>query len=268
MNTLFLKQFEPAEIKKALDQMAPLKSLGPDGFSAFSYQSYWYVVGYEISSTILSFLNNGHFDPRINQANIVMIPKIASPMYPKDFQPISLCNVIYKLIFKVLANRLKSILSSIISPSQSAFIPNRFIIDNFIVAYEIQHSMQTHIRGQMGSMAIKLYISKAHDWVEWIFLKGMMRALSFAERWIQLIMTCVMTTSYSVLLNDQEGPRFSFSCGICQGDPISPYPFSICVEGLSELLTAAEQANRIHGFKVAQGCSPISQLDLLSSYQY
>lgn len=117
MNAMLLKQFSPAKVKQALDQMVPLKLLGPDGSSACFYQSYWNVLSPKVCFTILPFLNDDHFDPWINPINIILIPKIAHPTHPSDFRPISLCNVIYKLVSKVLANRLKPILESIISPT-------------------------------------------------------------------------------------------------------------------------------------------------------
>lgn len=102
------------EDMEALSQMKPLKSPSPDGFSASFYQTYWRIVGEEVCSTILNYLNNGVFDDHINFTYIVLIPKVKNPVQAIDFRPISLCNVIYKLMSKVLANMLKKILPIII----------------------------------------------------------------------------------------------------------------------------------------------------------
>ena len=119
--------------------MGPTKSPGPDGMNALFYQKFWHVVGESIVIAVLDFLNNGNMLPNINHTNIVLIPKVKNPKRMSEFRPRSLCNVIYKIISKVLANRLKQILPQIISPSKSAFVPGRLITDNVLVAYETLH---------------------------------------------------------------------------------------------------------------------------------
>ena len=105
----------------------------------------------------------------------MLLPKIISPQVLKDFRPISLCNVLYKIISKVLANRLKKILPDIISPSQSAFVPGRLITDNVLLLYELIHYLNSKIKGKWGMAAIKLDMSEAYDRVEWGFLSDIMR---------------------------------------------------------------------------------------------
>jgi hypothetical protein len=127
MNTMLLQEFTVGEIEVALHQMHPLKSPGPDGFAACFYQSAWPTVKEEVCRAVLGFLNDGSFDAELNSTYIALIPKVQSPSKVTDYRPISLCNVLYKLISKVLANRLKKILPTIISPTQSAFIPGRLL---------------------------------------------------------------------------------------------------------------------------------------------
>lgn len=178
MNNSLTKKFTKDEVVAALKQMAHLKFLGPNGFNPNFYQSYRHIVGEEATSVILAFLNDGLFDSCINFTYIVLIPKIKNPVKASNFRPISLCNIIYKL---VLANRLKKILPFIISNNQSAFLLGRLITDNIIIAYEAFHSIKTRRKGKEGSMAINLDISKAYDKLKWSFLKAMTRKLGFSE---------------------------------------------------------------------------------------
>jgi hypothetical protein len=120
----------------------------------------------EVCHAMLEFLNLGVFDRDINATNIALIPKISNPTRVTNFRPISLCNVIYKLIAKVLANRMKKVLPTIISPTQSVFILGRLIMDNISVAFEALHTMDGRIKGREGHMVLKLDMSKAYDRVE------------------------------------------------------------------------------------------------------
>ena len=139
--------------------------------------------------------------PKINHTNIVLIPKVKDLEKMFDFRQISLCNVIYKIISKVLANRLKPALPRIISPTQSAFVLGRLITNNVLVAYEMLHTMHARKKGKKGSMALKLDISKAYDLVKWQFLQGIMEKMGFPTQWIKRVMSCVTTASFSILVN-------------------------------------------------------------------
>ena len=133
--------------------------------------------------------------------NIALIPKKKNPTSVTEFWPISFCNVAYKLISKVLANRLKKILPQIISPVQSAFLPGRLITDNVLAAYKTLHTMHTRMKGKKGFIAVKLDMSKAYDKVEWQFLEEVMRRMGFEARWINLIMMCVKSVQYAFIVN-------------------------------------------------------------------
>ncbi|KAL0312168.1 UNVERIFIED_CONTAM: hypothetical protein Sradi_5616100 [Sesamum radiatum] len=109
--------------------------------------------------------------PGLNYTHIVLIPKCKHPEYLTQFRPFSLCNVVYKIASKSIANRLKPLLDSIISPTQSAFVPDRLISDNILLAFELNHFMNTKSKGGQGWMALKLDVSKAYDKVEWSFLQ-------------------------------------------------------------------------------------------------
>jgi hypothetical protein len=247
MNEHLLQPCTPEEVSQALQQMGPLKAPGPDGFSADFYQQNWGTVGDEVCRAISKFISIGVMDLEINATHIVLVPKKPKPTSVSDFRPISLCNVIYKLTSKVLANRLKGVLPFIISANQSAFIPGRLISDNILAAYETLHSMQNHHWGKVGHVAVKLDMSKAYDRVEWRFLDEVMRRMGFARKWRELIMQCIQSVNFSVLINGQKSENFQPSRGIRQGDPLSPYLFIICAEALSNLLAQAENSGWLSG---------------------
>ncbi len=150
MNAALIGDFSPDEVLFALNQMYPTKAPGPDGMSAIFYQTYWNIVGREISQAIIFILHYGHKLRKINYTHIVLIPKIKTPERITDFRPISLCNVVYKIVSKVLANKLKGVLPLIISNSQSAFVPGHLITDNVLVAFEVMHSMSQKWKGKKG----------------------------------------------------------------------------------------------------------------------
>ena len=214
MREFLSTEFTAEEVKVALFQMGPTKSLGPDGMNALFYQKFWHVVGDSVVLAVLDFLNNDNMLPDINHTNIVLIPKIKNPERMSEFRPISLCNVIYKIISKVLANRLKQVLPQIISHTQSAFVPGRLITDNVLVAYETLHTMHSRKKGKKGSMALKLDISKAYDRVEWHFLQRIMEKLGFPVVWIERVMSCVTTPSFSILINGKPYGMIHPSRGI------------------------------------------------------
>ena len=112
----------------------------------------------------------------------MLIPKTKAPEKLKDLRSISLCNVLYKIVSKVIANRLKKVLPDIISLSQSAFVPGRMITDNVLLAYELTHYLNKKRQGSNGVAAIKLDMSKAYDRVEWSFLQKMLKKMGFQER--------------------------------------------------------------------------------------
>lgn len=139
MNSRLLREFQPGEVFQALKQMYHLKAPGPDGMPPLFFQHFWSYVGNVVTKFVLDFLNSSIIPPSFNATHIVLVPKKSNPKRVSKYRLISLCNVIYKLASKMLANRLKKILPSIISDSQSAFVNGRLIIDNVLVAFECMH---------------------------------------------------------------------------------------------------------------------------------
>ncbi|XP_074318065.1 uncharacterized protein LOC141654850 [Silene latifolia] len=259
MNVVLRADYNEAEVIDALNQMHPLKAPGPDGMNGLFYQTYWSLVGPEVVGAVLAILR-GERSPRdINKTNIVLIPKKKAPDKIRDFRPISLCNVVYKLVSKVLANRLKPFLGDIVSENQGAFTPGRAISDNVLIAFEAFHFMRNS-RQSEGHMAIKLDMAKAYDRVEWRFLERVLLTMGFDERWTDRVMECVSTVSFAVLINGKPSRTFRPTRGLRQGDPLSPYLFILCAEVLSDLMRRAIENNAIHGVRIAAGAPVISHL--------
>ncbi|CAM8975355.1 unnamed protein product [Rhodiola kirilowii] len=230
MNEMLNAPFSEGEVKRALFQMHPTKAPGLDGFPAMFYQSNWDIVGRDVVEVVLNCLNSGVLGSDLNETLIVLVLKVKKVDKVEDLRPISLCNVVMKIITKVLANRLKEILPGIISQSQSAFLGGRLITDNILIAHEISHYMKCQRKQKVGYMFLKLDMSKAYDRIEWKFLERMMLAMGFSESWVKRIMLCVETVTYKVRMNDQISETILPSRGLRQGDPISPYLFLICSE--------------------------------------
>ena len=184
-----------------------------------------------------------------------MIPKKLEPETPGDFRPIALCNTVYKIFSKILANRLKKILPKIISEEQTGFVPGRSILDGIITIQETIHSAS---RNKESSMFLKLDIQKAYDMVDWRFLCKTMEAFGFSHQWINLIYKFISTTKISILINGTPEGFFDTSRGIRQGDPLSPSLFIIMAEAFGRAVTDAYNKGKISGILVTQNMPNIT----------
>ncbi|XP_056848949.1 uncharacterized protein LOC130499067 [Raphanus sativus] len=259
-NRDLLEEPSEKEIKKALFDINPDKAPGPDGMTSKLFQKFWREMRQDIIRLVRDFFATGSFDPLINQTNICLIPKKKKPRDMTEFRPISLCNVSYKIISKLLCKRLKRVTPNLISETQSAFVAKRLITDNILIAQENFHALRTNQRCREDFMAIKTDMSKAYDRVEWSFLASLMIKMGFDERLVDLIMCCVTSVSYQVLINGQPKGRILPRRGLRQGDPLSPFLFIMCTEALISLLNGAEAENKLTGLRVSHASPRISHL--------
>ena len=142
MNAKLTKPVEESEIQSALFSMHPEKAPGQDGMFPLFFQRFWSTIKVDLVPTIQSFFSFGFMLKSVNHTVILLIPKILNPTCLKSYRPISLCSVMYKIISKIIANKLKSVLDKCISKTQSAFIPDRQILDNVILTHEYMHYLK------------------------------------------------------------------------------------------------------------------------------
>uniref|UniRef100_A0A803QDX6 Reverse transcriptase domain-containing protein n=1 Tax=Cannabis sativa TaxID=3483 RepID=A0A803QDX6_CANSA len=269
MNTDLLALVTHEEVRKSLFQMHPDKSLGPDGMTPSFFQKCWDIVGSDVVKLVRDFFDTASIPEDLNNTNLELILKKKNLENMGDLRPIALCNVVYKVSFKVMANRLKLFLADIVFENQSAFVPGRLITDNILVSFEIMHYLKRKGKGTVGQMALKLDMSKAYDRVEWPFLEVLLLKLGFHPRCVQLIMALVVSVRYWISSGGKFLGHTTPSWGIHQGDPLSPYLFIICTEVLSSLIRKYETKGWIKGCQVARGAPHITHMFFANdSYLY
>ncbi|KAL2252965.1 UNVERIFIED_CONTAM: hypothetical protein Sindi_0091200 [Sesamum indicum] len=214
------------DVKQAVFHIAEDKAPGPE----------------EVILAVLDFFNMNRLLKQINTTLLTLIPMVHSPMTVGDFRPISCCNVLYKIIAKLIVQRLSVILDKLISPCQAAFVTGRSIGDNIMLAQELFTGYnQAH---RPPRCALKVKIRKAYDTVEWDFLIAVMKLFGFPSTFVKWIEACVTTPSFSVGLNGKPHGFFQGARGLRQGDPLLPYLFVLVMEvlhlGLLQLIDQDE----------------------------
>lgn len=159
-----------------------------------------------------------------------------------------------------MVTRLKPLLPLLIADYQNAFVPGRHMDDNILVAHELTHIINKQRRGPKQLAALKLDMSKAYDRVSWVFLSRVLRAYGFPEHWVNMIWECISTVSYRVLVNGQTTAPFIPTCGLRQGDPLSPYLFLFCMDILSRMTSLAVDIRKFQGIRIRNQGPTISHL--------
>nr|GEZ24877.1 reverse transcriptase [Tanacetum cinerariifolium] len=181
-----------------------------------------------------------------------------APVQVGHFRPISLCNFVYRIISKIMANRLKPFIHCLISPQQSTFIPGRLIQDSMVITNEAFHYIRHKNKGNQRLMALKLDFNKAFDRVEWDFLAATLKKMGFVDRWCQWILACLTSYELEFLINGESISNIQPTRGIRQGDPLSPYLFIIIADVLSRMVSKAVDNSLVSGIKMARTCPIIS----------
>nr|GEX57649.1 hypothetical protein [Tanacetum cinerariifolium] len=182
-----------------------------------------------------------------NASFITLIPKVTDPVGLNDYRPISLIGCSYKVIAKVLANRLKVVIPKIISNSQSAFIEGRQILDGVLIANEVL----SHIKKMKKKMLLfKVDFEKAFNSINWNFLDNILNQMNFRDKWRWWIRGCLKSARVSVLVNESPTQEFNMEKGLRQGDPLSPFLFIIIVEALYVAILEASYSGLYKGIEL------------------
>ncbi|PKA53799.1 Putative ribonuclease H protein [Apostasia shenzhenica] len=197
--------------------------------------------------------------PRWKDTLVILLPKVQHAHQPHQFRPISLCSTIYKIVAKILVNRMKEVLNPLIAKEQGAFVPERNIADNCILAQEMMHRLRTS-ESTTGLMTLKIDMEQAYDCMRWDFLLSMLQHFGFPKIWINWVMACVQCPRFAFLFNGHKSPWLTATCGFRQGCPLSPYLFILCSELLSLLIHDAVASNALLGIRISSNGPLLSHL--------
>ena len=248
-----IREITEEEIKKALFDIDDDKAPGPDGFTSKFFKKAWMVLKDDFCDAVKDFFVSGKLLGEINATLIALVPKSNTPQKVSDFRPIACCNVIYKCISKILTNRIKNALSQVVDTNQSAFIPGRAITDNILLTQELLKGY--NCANGPKRVAFKIDIQKAYDTVDWQFVEVIMLKFGFPKQMVEWIMTCITTTKFTICVNGERYGYFNGGRGLRQGDPISPYIFTLVMEILNLILK--DEIRKNSNFKYHFGCKKL-----------
>ncbi|KAL6203603.1 hypothetical protein ACLB2K_027303 [Fragaria x ananassa] len=247
------------EIKNCLFSIGGLKAPEPDGIPAKFFQAHWSTCKDDIAKMVKECFDKCELPENLNNTLIALIPKVASPLSMKQMQPISLCNTLYKVVSKIIVQRLRPMMSMLVSPSQVSFIPSRNIIDNIIVAQEMLHKFRNS-KGNLEFMAWKIDLAKAYDKLQWQFIESVLWEVGIRGKLLQLMIQCFTSVNSRVIFNGEATEDFCPESGLRQGDPLSPYLFVLCMEKLSHLLNFQVKQGRWKPMKICRNGPVVSHL--------
>eukprot|EP00253_Pinus_taeda_P015440 PITA_15440 len=242
-----MRKITMEEVEDIVRNMKRNKAPGPDGYTVEFFQAGWKFLAAEVLEVVEEARINQRIWPGINSTLLTLIPKTNQAEQADGFRPIALCNVIYKIVASIVAQRLKLILPSIISPEQTRFVEGRQILDGLVVAQEVLRTLKT--KKEIG-MLIKLDLSKSYDRLSWKYLERILKAFGFCDRWVNWVLSMISTLNFSILLNGAPSATFNATRGLRQGDPLSPFLFIIAAEGLGRYFIKELRERKIQGLRL------------------
>ncbi|XP_028058886.1 uncharacterized protein LOC114262720 [Camellia sinensis] len=239
--------FSEEEIWAVVNDCNRNKAPGPNDFNLMFFQKFWKVLKGEVLKFMQEFHASGSLILGLNSSFITLVPKKEKALSLNEFRSISLIGFAYKILSKVLTNRLKLVMPSIIGDSESAFLEGRNMLDGVLIANEVVDSW---VKSKKAGLIFKIDFEKAFDFINWNFLFSMLANFGFGEKWISWIQKCVSTARISIFVNGSPTKEFNPQKGLRQGDPLSPFLFNLDVEALNILLQKAMDLRLLKGVSV------------------
>jgi hypothetical protein len=235
------------EINAAVFALNKDSAPGPDGFGAYFYQHYWDIVNLDVINAVLEFFTSNWIMPGFNSNIIALIPKTPEASSIDQYRPIAMANFKFKIISKILADRLASLLPDLISDKQKGFIHDRNIKDCLCIASEATNLL--HNKSFGGNLALKIDITKAFGTLDWNFLIKVLKSFGFNEVFCNWILTILHSAHLSVAINGKSYGYFNCTRGVRQGDPLSPLLFCLAEDVLSRSITKLVPQGKLNQIK-------------------
>ncbi|XP_071738779.1 uncharacterized protein [Rutidosis leptorrhynchoides] len=256
-NSKYFHNFIKNEIWDAIHDCESSKAPGPDGFNMKFFKKYWELIKHDLIKALDWFWSNSEISKGCNASFFTLIPKKPNPIGLNEYRPICLIGSYYKILTKILSNRLAKVIHKVIGAEQSAFLKGRNILDSVLIANEIIDELK---RKKRKGLIFKVDFEKAFDCIEWDFLFNTMHYMGFGNKWISFIRACLSSSSISVLINGSPTDEFYPERGIRQGDPISPFLFIIVAGGLNILTKRVLSCGHLRGINVGNDNISVTHL--------
>ncbi|KAJ6809410.1 uncharacterized protein M6B38_160565 [Iris pallida] len=241
-NSLLLAPVRMEEVEDIVMKANPNKAPRPDGFSSGFFKRHWGVLKAPVLAAVQEFFVEGRLLKEMNHTFLTLVPKKEGVTSLADFRSIACCNFLYKIITHLMCRRMEGIMQGLVSQNQAAFIKGRSIAEHSLLAHEMVGEFS-----KPGGMkaCVKLDLRKAYDTVNRDFLCHLMLAMGFDERWVARVRECICSPTFSVLIQGTPHGYFRSNRGLRQGDPLSPYLFTLVMEYFTCMMDTAVHSKRI-----------------------
>eukprot|EP00253_Pinus_taeda_P006854 PITA_06854 len=245
----FIKPVSEEELLAAIKSSKKDKSPGPDGWPIEFFMHFYDMFKLDLLRMVEASRMSGNIHFALSSTFIALIPKKQRTDSFQDYKPIALCNTLFKIISKIIAERMKPVLNLFITRDQHAFLKDRNIWDAVALTQECLFSL---LSNNIKAAILKIDLKKAYDCVDWGFLRILLAKIGLKSKGIEWIMACVENVNYSVIINGIPSPFFIVERGLRQGCPLSPLLFILVMNSLSLQLNKAASAQRYRPVKICK----------------